>query len=352
MLTLYRRHAPPCRHTSRQKKNCKCAIWVQGSLGGEYLRKSLDIRSWEAASDLVRGWEASGELGVVKVEIPDLDGAVTLYLADCKARHLSDETLRKYKALLVGRLIPWARSKGYTRLKQLSVEVVREFRGSWSDGPNYASKNLEKLKAFFRFCVDAGWLKTNPATPVKAPKFVQAPTLPFTDQEFKRILDACDEYPGNKARIKAFVLVMRYSGLRISDTISLRRDAVVDGKIRLRTEKTNTDVYVPVPPKVVAALDALPDQGERFFWNGKGKLKTRVANWSRYLDTVFTLAKVEGAHSHRFRHAFSVSLLQKGVSVENVATLLGNSPKVVMKHYSPWIAERQSLLEAAVMKTW
>jgi integrase len=145
---------------------------------------------------------------------------------------------------------------------------------------------------------------------------------------------------------------MRYSGLRISDSISLRRDAVVDGKIRLRTEKTNTDVYVPVPPKIVAALEALPDQGERFFWNGKGKLKTRVANWSRYLDTVFTVANVEGAHSHRFRHAFSVSLLQKGVSVENVATLLGNSPKVVMKHYSPWIAERQSLLEAAVMKTW
>jgi hypothetical protein len=74
----------PCKHTSRQKKNCKCAIWVQGPLGGEYSRKSLDIRSCKAASDLVRGCATSGELGLVKVDIPELDEAVNLYLADCK----------------------------------------------------------------------------------------------------------------------------------------------------------------------------------------------------------------------------------------------------------------------------
>jgi predicted ABC-type ATPase len=34
------------------------------------VRRSLDLRSWEAASDLVRSWEASGELGVVKPEVP------------------------------------------------------------------------------------------------------------------------------------------------------------------------------------------------------------------------------------------------------------------------------------------
>ena len=171
-------------------------------------------------------------------------------------------------------------------------------------------------------------------------------------REFARILAACDNYRGNRARMKAFVLVMRFAGLRISDTIGLRRDAVVDGKIRLRTEKTNTDVYVPVPPTVTQALAALPETGDRYFWTGKGKLKTRVSNWSRYLESVFTLAKVKQAHSHRFRHTFSVSLLQKGVSVENVATLLGNSPKIVQKHYSPWIQARQELLEAAVMKAW
>jgi ATP-dependent exoDNAse (exonuclease V) alpha subunit len=32
VLTLYRRHQAPCRHTARRFRNCKCPIWVQGSL--------------------------------------------------------------------------------------------------------------------------------------------------------------------------------------------------------------------------------------------------------------------------------------------------------------------------------
>jgi hypothetical protein len=44
---------------------------VQGSLGGEYLRRSLDLVSWEAAQDRVRGWEASGEVGVNQSCRPD-----------------------------------------------------------------------------------------------------------------------------------------------------------------------------------------------------------------------------------------------------------------------------------------
>jgi hypothetical protein len=33
---------------------------VQGTLGGETIRKALDLTAWEAASDLVRGWESAG----------------------------------------------------------------------------------------------------------------------------------------------------------------------------------------------------------------------------------------------------------------------------------------------------
>jgi len=100
VLAIYRRHQPPCRYASRRFRNCKCPIWVQGSLGGEYLRRSLDLRSWEAASDLVRGWEASGQVGVVKPDVPTVAEAVTKFLEDARARHLTAETVRKYQNLL------------------------------------------------------------------------------------------------------------------------------------------------------------------------------------------------------------------------------------------------------------
>jgi hypothetical protein len=44
--------------------------------------------------------------------------------------------------------------------------------------------------------------------------------------------------------------------------------------------------------------------------------------------------------------------LTKGVSVENVAAILGNSPAIVVKHYSQWISSRQEALDAALELTW
>jgi integrase len=52
-------------------------------------------------------------------------------------------------------------------------------------------------------------------------RFRAAP-IPFSADEMKRTLDACDRYPGNADRMKAFVLTMRHTGLRIGDTIALK----------------------------------------------------------------------------------------------------------------------------------
>ena len=47
---------------------------------GEYVRRSLDLRSWDAATDLVRGWEASGEIGVIRKTAPTIAEAVEKFL--------------------------------------------------------------------------------------------------------------------------------------------------------------------------------------------------------------------------------------------------------------------------------
>jgi site-specific recombinase XerD len=86
-------------------------------------------------------------------------------------------------------------TKHYRYLKQLGVEQVRQFRATWSDSANYATKNLERLRAFFRFCVHDDWISKNPARAVKAPKVRDAPTLPFSRREMARIVEACDRQP-------------------------------------------------------------------------------------------------------------------------------------------------------------
>ena len=108
MLTIYRRHQPPCRYRSRRFRRCNCPIWVQGSLRSNYVRQSLDLRSWEAASDLIRCWEASGELGVVRPDVPTLKEAVAKFLHDLEhGQQRKAATLQKHKNLLEKRLLPW-----------------------------------------------------------------------------------------------------------------------------------------------------------------------------------------------------------------------------------------------------
>ena len=91
--------------------------------------------------------------------------------------------------------------------------------------------------------------------------------------------------------------------------------------------------------------------GERFFWSGVGKLKSAVADWQRSLGKLFKLAGVKG-HAHMLRDYFAVDLLNHGVSLENVAALLGNTVRVAEKHYAPWVKSRQVELENAVTRTW
>jgi integrase len=59
-------------------------------------------------------------------------------------------------------------------------------------------------------------------------------------------------------------------------------------------------------------------------------------------------AGVEG-HPHRFRDTFAVRLLEKGVPIDQVSTLLGHtSVNTTEKYYAPWVRSRQKLLDEAV----
>jgi integrase/recombinase XerD len=108
MLTTYRRHVAVCPHTSRRYRRCTCPIWVQGTLAGDAVRRSLDLTSWEAATNLVRDWEAAGRIGETRKRSPSITDAVDQYLADCEAR-LKPPSVKKYRTLLKNHFLVAAR---------------------------------------------------------------------------------------------------------------------------------------------------------------------------------------------------------------------------------------------------
>jgi integrase/recombinase XerD len=364
-LAIYRRHASDCKFYGRARRDtrsqrCQCAIWVQGSLGGEYLRRSLDLVSWQAAQDRVRGWEASGEVGIIRADIPGIVDAIDRFFEDATARGLAEATIGKLNVLLRKQLPPWCRSRGFLSLKQLTVDELTQFRATWADSPISKYKKQERLKSFFRFCVAREWVRTNPVEGLKRVKVPPSPTLPFDEDQVAAVLDACDRYPingiygeQNRRRLTALTLLMRYSGLRIGDAVTCARDRLVGSRLFLYQAKTGTPVYCPVPPVVVTSLNELQGLNPKyFFWTGNGKRKSAVADAQRSFRKLFELAGVEG-HPHMFRDTFAVELLKRGVSLETVSMLLGHaSIKVTEKHYKPWVKTLQDKLEADAMKGW
>lgn len=350
MLRLYRRHRSSCPQTSQRYRRCACPVYVEGTLGGEYVNKALDLNSWEAATDLVRSWEKAGRIGGTVA--PTISEAVQKFLSDAEARGLEESSLKKYRNVLEAHLLGFCNRKGLRDLRHLTVDVLRELRAGWTLAPRTQQKTLETLRAFLRFCEAADWIEKNPATRIKPPKVEDTPTLPLTDDDVQKLLNACRRYRGNGRRLRAMVLLLRYSGLRISDAVSLRRDRIHGDRIFLYQQKTGTPVYVPLPAFAVRALMQQPT-GQYVFWSGHGELKSAIEDWRRSFRSLAKLAGVRKLHFHRLRDSFAVSLLERGVDIETVAVLLGHSSSAVTrKHYNPWVQSRQSALEAAVRRTW
>jgi len=282
---------------------------------------------------------------------PAISGAIDQFLADAKARDLRDSSIRKYRRLLVGEFFPFCCSRNIGALNRLTTDVLREFRESLNHAAVTQQKKLECLRAFLTFCQQSDWISSNPSKGIKFPRVRRKQVRPFTAGELQSLLDACDEYRGDGQRLRAMILLLRATGLRIADAVALSRDRVKNRRLFLYTSKTGVPVWCPLPEDVVEALDGLSGE-THFFWSGNGELKSAIEDWRRRLIGVAALAKVDNAHFHRFRHTFSTSLLEKGVPVEMVATLLGNTPAVVMKHYAAFVESRQRAIEVAVRNAW
>jgi integrase/recombinase XerD len=367
-LTLYRRHKRTCpnfgKHRRDAQKKCNCKFWVNGVLAGREVRLTLDTRDSKKASQIVHEMDAKEMLPERGVAVTLAD-AWTAMLADLEARKLSYQTIRKYK-LLKSQMVAFGEGRGLSLLSQFDLDVLSKFRATWKDGPRTAGKKLERLRAFFRFCFDRQWVETNPAAKIKLPKVSICPTMPLTHEEMVEILTACDglqittpvEGKLNAHRLKTLVLLMRYSGMRVSDAVALSTDRLDGKRLFLYTQKTGVPVYTVLPDSVLKALEATPRvTAKNYFWSGEGKVESIVRSWQARLKKVFDLAEVSkgggNAISHRFRDTFAVELLLAGVPIERVSILLGHqSVRVTERHYNPWVRSRQEQLEADVASAW
>ena len=135
--------------------------------------------------------------------------------------------------------------KGLTFISHFDLDNTAKFRESWTNKGTAARKKLESLRTFFRFCHDRNWMDSNPALKLKMGKNEEPPVEPFTRAQMQAILNAIPQYPDkhNAVRLKALVLLLRYSGLRIGDAVTLERSRLEDGRLLLTNGQNWSPLY-------------------------------------------------------------------------------------------------------------
>jgi integrase len=90
--------------------------------------------------------------------------------------------------------------------------------------------------------------------------------MPYTSDEIRELLDACAKLITQRPkfgrakvqRLRALILLARYSGLRVADAASLATDRLDGQKLFLYTPKTGTPVNTKLPQFVLDELDRCP----------------------------------------------------------------------------------------------
>lgn len=340
MLQLYRRHSRTCPHRKKGRAytKCKCMIHADGELNGKRFRGSTDVRDWQRALRKLAAWESPAAPSMKTVE-----EAVEAFMRHC--RDLSPPSLRKYRNVL-RQLESFCTRQHVGTVGEIAIEVLDDYRAQREISPLTASKELQTLRLFFDFCVRRRWLTHNVAKDVHLPRGIKPKeVIPYRDAEVARLVATCDEIGKQfyeRRRARAMVLLMRYTGLRISDVMTLARDRVRNQMIHLHTQKTSGVVRLPIPVELQQALDDLPvpkgsDRGCPYYlWNGHTSRRQIVTMGHKTLEAVFKKAGVPEAKSHRFRHTLATDILAKGGTIQDVADVLGISVHVASRHYAKW----------------
>jgi integrase len=344
VIRIYRRHVEQCGYTSERERRCRCPIHVEGRLGEEVIkRRSLHLNVWDAALKKVRDWEIAGTTKApARVTLRQ---AIADYQADCAAREIQPATILKTKVLL-DKLQAFATENRYEFLDEIGIAELRKFRSTWTTwGPLTQRKNIDRTRSFFNWAADNKWIEPLRRKALKYPEIEPSKVTVFAEEELQKIHATI-----KRPIMSAFILVLQHTGLRISDAVQLKKQDITNGKLRISTEKTGSNVWLPLPPPLLAALENIKTT-EYYFWTGASKLSTVIGSKRRGVAKLLNRAGVCG-NPHKFRHTLATTLLSNGTSAAVVAKILGNSPRVVEKYYDHWIAARQAQLEAELQKTW
>ncbi len=264
--------------------------------------------------------------------------------------------LRKYREPLTFETLTAAALRAY---KQHLLEEQAK--------PKTVNRRLASLAAFADWARQAGYLNDrNPAQGIT--KVSQAPLSPrWLDHKQqaallrtveKEVQAAIRRYPRLQVahlRDAAIVYLMLNTGLRVKEVVGLRLKDVLltdrKGTVIVRQGKGGKRREVPLNAQARKALqdylDARPEVPADGFFIGQSNQNVQEKTVQRAVKRFAESTGIGDVSAHVLRHTFAKSLIDKGVTLEKVAALLGHTSLETTQIY---ITPGERDLEEAVAK--
>lgn len=190
------------------------------------------------------------------------------------------------------------------------------------------------LFAFFEWMVAEEMIEKNPCAKIKPIKYQRKVGPPFSDVDIDALRSVCKN---NRERALIEILLAtgvrceELSDLKISDINMSDKSVIVrHGKGNKRRVTYLTDLALTYIKKYLMDRGN-PDPDEYLFTTRRGKVSR---NGVRYiLGELQERSGVDNVHPHRFRRTFATSLVNRGMSVQEVQRLMGHADINVTMQY-------------------
>lgn len=341
----------------KMKKNGTCPLYFSIIINSEQLRipsgKSILPENWDYEKSCPKGKNLGSLKRVLikrETEIVNLINKLDLNeetisiqslkaklnKKDCKSfyDHFDDFCNKKFDTINEGTqrhyLLLRKQLKEYRpsiSLKEMDYSFLNNFfyylrhnKGVGDSGLAMRRKNL--ITTFEEF-IKLGLVNTNPVKHL--PRYKESTRDVFLTKDELLKLTEADLQFGNKTNglelTRDLFLFSCYSGLRYSDMIDLKRDAIVNNKIILETKKTKRIVEIPLKPEAISILKKYN------YKRKKGRIFPFRCNVSvnRDLKLIAMITKISKRLTfHASRHTFGSMLAFNDVQPFYIMKLMGH----------------------------
>lgn len=204
-------------------------------------------------------------------------------------------------------------------------------------------RRISVLRMFFVRIVEWDWDDAPARVPIffgDVPKRDESLPKFLDDGEFAKFMRALADEPTLFRRLGVELLAR--TGMRVGELCDLEADAVtiMNGEpwLRIPVGKLHNDRYVPLDPllvKLIAEYQASdgPFTPGRLLSGAEGPLNRCAVD--RWIKTIARRAGLTtNVHPHRLRHTFATQAINRGMTIDVIAALLGHRSLDMTRRYA------------------